>query len=165
MRRRDLDAFLAAYPRRAAARWSDGPAGCVVEVQKATNALGRRLLAVLRAPATARAVLDPVGSDAWRLADGTRSVAEIGAALAARHGAAAEPAGPRAVAFFAALRSRGLVQLAEAPFAVAASAASGFPDEAGYRAATCARCGGGTRLPAAGPVRFKCPHCGRVVRG
>lgn len=165
MTRADLDAFLAGYPRRTAARWSDGPEGVVVEVEKASNPLGRSLLAWMRAPATARAVLDPVGSDAWRLADGSRTVSEIASGLVERHGAAAEPGGPRAVAFYAALRSRGLVQMAEAPFSVPASGPTGFSDSDGYRAATCPRCGGGTRLAGAPPLRFKCPHCSRVVRG
>lgn len=164
MKKADLDAFLAAYARRSGARWSDGAEGVVVEVEKASNVLGRRLLALVGAPPTARAVLDAVGSDAWRLADGTRRVQDVAAELVARHGKAAEPGGPRAVAFYSALRSRGLVQLASQPWTVPATPARGFGDDAGYRAATCPRCGGGTHLPGAAPVRFKCPHCGRVVR-
>lgn len=163
MRKADLDAFLEAYPRRATVRWEDAPEGVVVEVAKASNALGRRLLAWVRAPSAARAVLDPVGSDAWRLADGSRKVKDVAAALVAEHGAAAEPGGPRAVAFYAALRSRGLLELAEAPYSVAATGPTGFPDAAGYRAAACPRCGGKTRLAGVPPTRFRCPHCARLV--
>lgn len=104
------DPILATVPRPLA-EWSEGEAGRVVLVRPRPTTGGLKgvgdLISWWLSPRKVR--LDALGSAAWRLIDGRTTVAEIAAALAARH--EAEDAAGRAAFFVRLLVREGYVEL------------------------------------------------------
>lgn len=84
--------------------------GRVVLTKRKMGAVGTRVLRALRLPHTLTIRLDPLGSEAWRLLDGDRTVGEVAEAIQARH--PDEEDVPRRLGqFLSTMVSNGLVRL------------------------------------------------------
>ena len=151
------------YPVRADVAWDEENGAVVVELPKARTRFERWLLRRLRAAPSTRAVLDAIGSDAWRLADGARTLDDVAAELARRHPQAAPQGTDRAKRFFDALAGRGLVRYLDAP-APTAPTARGFRAEDGWRSVACPRCGARTSARVEAGSRLRCPSCRRLMK-
>ena len=81
-----------------------------VTVRRRRTGAGVRLLRLFGVPGEVTVLLDPLGSAAWLLMDGSRTVAEIRTALAARF-PGEEGMGPRLGRFLGVMVSKGFVRL------------------------------------------------------
>lgn len=146
----------AVYPVRAPVPWVQEEGRVVVLLPKRLGPLARAMRQLTRGPTHLRVPLDEVGSQAFLLADGTRTARDLAAALEEAFG---DRAGPqdRALAFLATLARNDLLLLATAPEAAPAPAPAAAP--AGIRTAACPRCGHGFHVAEAPGTRLQCPAC------
>lgn len=149
----DLDAL---HPLRAPLPWVREEGLVVVLLPKRLGLLSGAMQRLLRGPLHLRVPLDEVGSRAFELADGTRTLRSLAAQLEQEFGDRAGPA-DRAAAFVGTLARNGLVLLAAAPGAVPEVA------PAQVRLLGCGRCGQGFHVAEAPGTRLRCPACGGKV--
>lgn len=95
--------------QRAEVRWEEA-AGRVTVRRPRAGAAGAAVLRLFGVPREVTILLDPMGSAAWLLMDGTRTVAEIRALLAERFPGEAD-LGPRLGGFLGTMVSKGFVRL------------------------------------------------------
>ena len=88
----------------------EGPDGRVTLRRRRFGALRSRLVGLVGEPADFTVKLDPLGSAAWRLIDGRRTVAEIKGELQRQHPAEAD-LGARLGKFLGTMVSHGLIKL------------------------------------------------------
>lgn len=142
----------AVYPVRAPVPWVQEDGRVVVLLPKRLGPLARAMRQLTRGPTHLRVPLDEVGSQAFLLADGTRTARDLAAALEQAFGDRAGPV-DRALAFLATLARNDLLLLATAPGPAPA------PAPAGIRTAACPRCGHGFHVAEALGTRLQCPAC------
>jgi hypothetical protein len=143
------------YPVRAAVPWAEEGDRVVVLLPKRLDPVSRALRAATHGPAHLRVPLDDIGSMAFRLADGSRTAAQLAEELERAFG---ERAGPRAraLAFLGTLARNGLVLLARAPSEPGPAPAP--------RATACPRCGAHFHTADPGGTRLRCPACQKQMR-
>lgn len=150
------------YPVRADVAWDEEDGAVVVELPKARTRFEAWVLRRLRAPASTRLVLDALGSDAWRLADGARALDEVAAELARLHPTAGPQTAERARRFFEPFVARGLVRWSDGP--AAPPPTRRFRPEDGWRSVACPRCGAATKVRVPDGGRMRCPACRRLMK-
>lgn len=155
-----LDAYLT---RADGVEWDELEDRAVIAIPKRYGAIERFVARWFPGPETVFVTFDALGTEAWRLADGSRRVRDVAEALRARFGAGAEPAEARAAAFASGLVARGYAKIFEAPRA-ARDDARGFTAARGYRRVACPRCAREQPFRGRAGARFVCPRCGRVTK-
>ena len=145
------------YPVRAPVPWAEEEGRVVVLLPKRLGPVARAIQGLAGGPSHLRVPLDEVGSQAFRLADGSRTARALAQELERAFGERAGPE-PRALAFLTNLARNGVLRLAEAP--TPAPAPQGPP----LRVAECAACGRGFHIAEAPGTRLRCPMCGRGLR-
>lgn len=135
----------------------------VIAVDAAPGRVERWIRRVFPGPDVRFATLDDLGTDAWLLADGSRTVRAIAADLRAKHRESAEPAEERAARFATALAGRGWIRLATGPVSTGDDA-RGFTPERGYRVVSCTKCARARPIKAPPGARYLCPACGKLTR-
>lgn len=153
-----MEDLAGTYPIRASVAWVEEEGLVVVLLPKRLDPVSRALRRLTRGPAHLRVPLDEVGSQAFRLADGSRTAAALAADL---ERAFAERAGPaeRAMGFIAILARNRLLLLARQP------AAAPPPRLDGVRLLACPRCARGFHVAEGPGTRLRCPACGGRVEG
>lgn len=74
-----------AVPRRSNVEWTEGPTGRITIMQpRGGGGVRRGFLRLFGVPRVLRINLDPLGSEVWRLIDGSRTVAAIRESLLAK---------------------------------------------------------------------------------
>jgi len=154
----EASAAEALYPVRADLPWAEEDGAVVVLLPKRLDPFSRRVRALMRGPAHLRVPLDAVGSQAFRLADGTRTAGSLAAALVGEFG---ERAGPpdRALAFLGVLARNGILQLATQP------TPAPEPRQSLVRRLACDRCDKAFHVADPPGARLRCPACGRQTLG
>ncbi len=72
-------------PHRADVPWEVLPDGRVAITKRKFGAAASKLLAAFKVPPTLTLKLDGLGSEAWKLMDGKRTVGDVASALLAAH--------------------------------------------------------------------------------
>lgn len=95
---------------RADVRWDEGNDGRITVRRRRYGALRAKVAAAAGVPADFTIHLDPMGSAAWRLIDGKRTVAELRRELERLHPSEGD-LGPRVGKFIGAMLSHEMIRL------------------------------------------------------
>jgi hypothetical protein len=146
----------ALYPVHADVPWAREEGRVVVLLPKRLGPFARAVRRLARGPAHVRVQLDDVGSRAFELSDGLRTMAQVADRLVDE---LAERAGPRdrALAFLGTLARNGVLLLATEPVVAPRDAPP-------PRRLACPRCGRGFHTADPEGTRLRCPACRRPVR-
>lgn len=154
-----VDDLLATYPARADVPWDDIEGRIVIALPRKSGAVERFLARILPVPENVVLSLEGTAASFWRLAEGTRTLRQMAAELAAQIEGGQREA--RVLHLARDLAARGFLVLRPTPEPLVETR-RGLGPEKGFHPLACRACKVVTPVRARSGARWFCPRCRKL---